>query len=98
MQVDPIKPTFKAPGSKRLKLEHENPVPNFAFNFNLRRYKEAQEQQMNQNMYAQLLPAALPAPGMETTQGMGVGGGYPVPPGMMGGPQGYMQPGMGGGY
>jgi len=31
--------------------------------------KEAVEQQMNQNMYAQLLPAALPAPGMETTQG-----------------------------
>jgi clathrin heavy chain len=29
-------------------------------------HKEAQEQQMNQNMYAQLLPAALPAPGMES--------------------------------
>ena len=38
------------------------------------------DQQMNQNMYAQLLPAALPAPGMETTQGMsgmGVVGGSP---------------------
>ena len=32
--------------------------------------KEAVDQQMNQNMYVQLLPAALPAPGMETTQGM----------------------------
>ena len=31
--------------------------------------KEAVEQQMNQNLYAQLLPAALPAPGMESTSG-----------------------------
>ena len=40
MQVDPIKPTLKAPGSKRLKLEHEKLLSNFAFNFNLRRYTE----------------------------------------------------------
>jgi len=35
---DPIKPEFKAPGSKRLKLCHEKTLSNFAFNFNLRRY------------------------------------------------------------
>ena len=40
MQVDPIKPTLKAPGSIPLKLEHEKLLSNFAFNFNLRRYNE----------------------------------------------------------
>ena len=38
VQVDPIKPTLKAPGSKRLKLEDEKLLSNVAFNFNLRRY------------------------------------------------------------
>lgn len=62
--------------------------------------KEAQEHQMNQNMYAQLLPAALPAPGMESVQqGVGPGGmGGPgmMSPGMIPQQGGYM-PGMGGG-
>jgi hypothetical protein len=30
--------TLKAPGSKRLKLEHEKLISNFAFDLNLRRY------------------------------------------------------------
>jgi len=51
--------------------------------------KEAQEQQMNQNMYAQLLPAALPAPGMEYNQ---------AGPGTPGGGMGGMQGVGGGGY
>jgi len=38
VQVDPIKPTLKAPGSKCLKLEAESPPSNFAFKFNLRRH------------------------------------------------------------
>ena len=38
MQVDPIDPTLKAPGSKRLKLNCDEPLSNFAFKFNLRRY------------------------------------------------------------
>jgi hypothetical protein len=38
LQVDPMKSTLKAPRSKRLKLEHEKLLSNFAFNFNLRRY------------------------------------------------------------
>jgi len=33
-----MKPTFKAPGSKQLNLEHEKPLSIFAFKFNLRRY------------------------------------------------------------
>merc|ERR1712159_681824 len=55
--------------------------------------KEKVEQQMNQNMYAQLLPAALPAPGMETTGGMN-GMNNPGMYSQMGG----VQPGMYGGY
>ena len=38
MQVHPIKPTLKAPGSVRLKLKCDEPLSNFAFNCNLRRY------------------------------------------------------------
>ena len=38
MQVDPIKPTVKAPGTKRLKLICDDPLSNFAFKYNLRRY------------------------------------------------------------
>ena len=38
MQVGPIKPTLKAPGTKRLKLKYDVLLPNFAFKSNLRRY------------------------------------------------------------
>ena len=38
VQVDPIKPTLIAPGSERLKLNYDDPLSNFAFNFYLRRY------------------------------------------------------------
>ena len=38
MHNDPIKPTFKAPGTKLLKLTYNDRVSDFAFNFNLRRY------------------------------------------------------------
>ena len=43
MQVDPIKPTLKAPGTERLKLKYDEPPSNFAFKFNLRRYTEIDE-------------------------------------------------------
>jgi hypothetical protein len=41
VQVDPIKPTLKAPGIKLLKLKYDKPLSNFAFKFNLRRYNMA---------------------------------------------------------
>jgi len=41
VQVDPVKLTLKAPGAKRLKLTHDSPLLNFAFNFNVRRYTQA---------------------------------------------------------
>ena len=41
MQVDPIKPTLKASGTKRLTLKSDEPLSNVAFKFNLRRYTKA---------------------------------------------------------
>ena len=41
MQLDPIKPTLKAPGSERLKLKCDHLVSKFAFTFYLRRYTKA---------------------------------------------------------
>jgi hypothetical protein len=40
VQVDPIKPTLKAPGTKRLKLNYDAPLSSFAFKLDLRRYRE----------------------------------------------------------
>ena len=38
MQVDPVKPTLRPPGTKRLKLKCDEVLSNLAFNFNLRHY------------------------------------------------------------
>jgi hypothetical protein len=38
LQVDPIKPALKAPGTKRLNLQYDEPLSNFAFKFYMRRY------------------------------------------------------------
>jgi len=38
VQINPIKPTLKAPEIKLLKLEYDKPLSNFAFKFNLCRY------------------------------------------------------------
>jgi len=41
VQIDPIKPAMKAPGTKRLKLKYDKRLSicfNFGYNFNLRRY------------------------------------------------------------
>jgi len=38
LQVDPIKPTLKLPGTKRLKLNCDILLSTYAFKFNLRRH------------------------------------------------------------
>ena len=38
VQVNLMKPTLKPPGTKRLKPKYDEPLSNFAFNVNLRRY------------------------------------------------------------
>ena len=45
MEVSPIKPILKPPGTKRLKLKCYEPLSNFAFNFNLRRYSQVDKRQ-----------------------------------------------------
>jgi len=40
VHVQPINPMLKAPGSRRLKLEHEGLPSSFGFNLNLRRSTE----------------------------------------------------------
>ena len=44
MQVEPMKSKLKAPGAKRLRLNYYNLLSNFAFNLNMRRYTEVQNQ------------------------------------------------------
>ena len=41
VQVDPIKPALKAPGTERWKLKYDEPPSKFAFKINLRRYSVA---------------------------------------------------------
>jgi len=41
VQVNPIKPKFKPPGNKRLKLKCDTLLSTSAFKFNLRRYSKA---------------------------------------------------------
>ena len=57
MQVDPIKPTLKAPGTKRLKMKHDEPLSNFAFKLNLRRYTEVP---LHQQVHPGSGPAGVP--------------------------------------
>jgi len=40
VQVDPIKPTFQAPGIQLMKLKCDKPLSKLAFIFDLRRYTE----------------------------------------------------------
>jgi len=43
VQLDPVKPTLKAPGIKRLKLECDELVSTCAFKFKLRRYNKVNQ-------------------------------------------------------
>jgi hypothetical protein len=68
VQIDPIKPKLKPPGTQRLKLEHDGLLSNFGFRCNLSRYIEEGE-----GAGADIKPAAAAAaagqdvfPGRET--------------------------------
>ena len=45
MQIDPIKPKLNPPGTNVLTLKYDEPLSNFAFKFNLRRYIEGWSKQ-----------------------------------------------------
>jgi hypothetical protein len=60
VQVDPMKSTLKAPGSKRLKLEQEKLLQNFDFKFNLRRHNKGCTNEAGRCMLTPGLPLVYP--------------------------------------
>jgi len=64
VQVNPIKPTLKAPGTKRLNPKCDGPVSNFAFKFNLHRYTSERRATYLHAKYAKVgwcrLPLSIP--------------------------------------
>jgi hypothetical protein len=54
VQVDPIKPALKVPGTKRVELIYDGPLSNFTFNFNLRRYTAADARLARLRRWAQI--------------------------------------------
>jgi len=47
VQLNPIKPMLKPPGTKHLRLEYDGLLSSFAFKFDLRRYIEARARAWN---------------------------------------------------
>jgi hypothetical protein len=56
VQVDPIKPTLKPPGTERLTLKCDTVLSSFAFNFSLRRFSEEALALASEVMFARLPP------------------------------------------
>ena len=64
MQVDPMKLTLIAPEAMRLKLKYDEPLSNFAFNFNSRRYKKELDEQAAKDALKDQADAAAAAGGV----------------------------------
>ena len=62
MQVDPVRPTLKAPESTLLKLYHGKVLSNCAFKVDLRRYTEAMKARLVAAMNGTLEAAKVPMP------------------------------------
>jgi len=58
VQVDSIKSMLKVPGTGRLKLKDEEPLSNFRFKFNLRRYTAVLSRLTAMEAGPTLVPAA----------------------------------------
>jgi len=56
VQVDPIKPMLKPPGTKRLKPKYDEPLSSLTFNFNLRRYSKALDLSDDDLIFVNLKP------------------------------------------
>jgi len=72
VQVDPIKPTLTAPGTKRLKLKYDKPLSSFAYNFHLRRYntEEAAARAYNKHVKDGVDPVKNRAPASSQFKGV----------------------------
>jgi len=62
VQADPIKPTLKPPGTKRVKLEYDGLLSSFGFKFDLRRYTKPSPSFALTSSSAQPSPSCAPAP------------------------------------
>ena len=89
MQVDPVKPTLKAPGPKRSKLQYDELLSSFPFRFNLRRYT-------SEAATAYTMPTSSSS-GL-SSEAPGLGGGLYSPVGGGGGSGGGGGIGGGGGF
>ena len=54
MQVNPIKPMLKPPGTKHLKLKYDELLSSLAFKFNFRRYTLVELNQRRQDLLIEL--------------------------------------------
>jgi hypothetical protein len=80
VQVEPMKPELKAPGTKRLKLSYDEPPSNCAFNFNVRRYSVEQSEALRANLEERLAHAADKREYMlDPASGIRMAGGGPSP-------------------
>ena len=75
-----MKPTVKEPGPKRLKLECDEPLSNFAFNFNLHRYIEVEEIALTESATKVAVEADLRQRALQSMRISGGGGGTPGQP------------------
>ena len=67
MQVDPIKPTLKAPGLNLLKLNYNEPPSNFAFKFKVHHYSEVWAFDLDANTWSRLQAGAYTRPLFSST-------------------------------
>ena len=87
MQVAPIEPTLKAPGTGRLTLKYDKLLSSFAFNFNLRRFiavKQSEATHPVLHRWVQSQARLIRASGGLGDRGggdRGAGGGEPGQPG-----------------
>ena len=70
MQVDPIKPTLKAPKTHRLKLQYDKVLSSFAFKFNMSRYTKATQAVYSWAFPTEEEPAAVVDP--SAVDGIGI--------------------------
>jgi hypothetical protein len=56
VQVDPVTPTLKPPGTKRLNVHHDILLSTFAFKLNMRRYNEADWEEDEEEYLQRNLP------------------------------------------
>ncbi len=74
VQVEPMKPMLKAPGTKRLKLKYDGPLSFCALKMNLRRYNTDSEKD---DSFLDVFPEPAKARGASSSKtGIEIGAGF----------------------